>query len=97
MIPQKHKEAKKFMYKSGFFITTNVYPDFGHKTDCDAIRKRLSLFNTTKLPKKNAFVTGKNKIITLSLHCEYMSNDKLPTATVFYKLSLISKLQYTNT
>ena len=58
MLPQKHKEAKKFQYKSGFFITTNVYPDFGDPTDCQAIRKRLSLFNTTALPSRNAFVTG---------------------------------------
>lgn len=59
MIPQKHKEAKKFLYRSGFFITTNVYPDFGDETDYAAIRSHLRLFNTEKLQKKNAYVTGR--------------------------------------
>ena len=51
MVPQKHKEAARVHYKSGFFITTNVYPDFGAEADCEAIRKRLSLFNTRALPQ----------------------------------------------
>ena len=28
MVPQKHREASKFIYNSGFYITTNVYHDF---------------------------------------------------------------------
>ena len=59
MVPQKHKEASKFIYKSGFFITTNEYPDFGPGVDGDAIRKRLCVFNTTALPKKDNNVSSK--------------------------------------
>ena len=58
MVPQKHKEAAKVHYQSGFFITTNVYPDFGAEADCEAIRKRLALFNTRPLPQKNCKVSG---------------------------------------
>ena len=58
MMPQKHKEALKFKYNSGFFITTNVYPDFGPGDDAEAIRKRLSIFTTKALKKKNTTVTG---------------------------------------
>jgi len=36
-IPQKHKEANRVCYNSGIFITSNVYPDFGHQHDNDAI------------------------------------------------------------
>lgn len=59
MLPQKHKEATKFKYNSGFFITTNVYPDFGPGDDAEAIKKRLSIFTTKALKRKNASVTGK--------------------------------------
>lgn len=58
MLPQKHKDASKFKYNSGFFITTNVYPDFGPGDDSDAIRKRLDIFTTKPLKRKNASVTG---------------------------------------
>ena len=58
MVPQKHKEASKFIYSSGFFITTNVYPDFGSGSDAEAIRKRLSLFETKALPNKDTNVSG---------------------------------------
>jgi len=42
-------------YNSGVFITTNVYPDFGHDHDNDAIRKRLEVFQTKSLNKKKRF------------------------------------------
>ena len=58
MVPQKHREASKFIYNSGFYITTNIYPDFGWGLDGEAIRKRLSLFNTKALSKKNTNVSG---------------------------------------
>ena len=38
MVPQKYKEASNFKYNSGFFITTNVYPDFGDGRDGDATK-----------------------------------------------------------
>ena len=53
MISQKHKEAVKFKYNWGFFITTNVYPDSGGGVDSDAIRTRLSVFVTKPLPSKD--------------------------------------------
>ena len=59
MLPQKHKEAVRVKYNSGFFITTNVYPDFGNEVDCQAIRKRLCTFETKTLPKLDKTVTGK--------------------------------------
>lgn len=57
-IPQKHKEGLRVKYNSGFFIATNVYPDFGKQEDCDAIRKRLEVFQTKSLPRKDGSATG---------------------------------------
>lgn len=59
MIPQKHKDAVKFKFNSGFFITTNTYPDFGPGDDAEAIKKRLAIFETKALKRKNPSVTGK--------------------------------------
>lgn len=56
-IPQKHKSANRVKYNSGFFLTCNEYPDFGTERDCQAIRTRLDIFNSTSLPKKNKTVT----------------------------------------
>ena len=59
MVPQKHREASKFIYNSGFYITTNVYPDFGEGLDGQAIKKRLKVFETKSLRHKDTSVTGK--------------------------------------
>ena len=59
LLPQKHKEAVRVKYYSGLFITTNVYPDFGNPIDCEAIRKRLAVFQTKALPKLDKNVGGK--------------------------------------
>jgi len=58
----KHQSGVKVKYNSGFFITTNVYPDFGNERDCEAIRKRLSVFNTSSLKNKDSGVSGKNHL-----------------------------------
>ena len=58
-LPQKHKEASRVRYNSGIFITTNVYPDFGHDHDNQAIRRRLDVFNTSALQRKDGSVSGK--------------------------------------
>ena len=58
MVPQKHREASKFIYNSGFFITRNIYPDFGSGLDGEAIKKRLAVFETKSLPKKDTSVSG---------------------------------------
>ena len=59
MVPQKHREASKFIYNSGFYITTNVCPDFGEGLDGQAIKKRLKVFETKSLKHKDNSVTGK--------------------------------------
>ena len=59
MVPQKHREASKFIYNSGFYITTNVYPDFAEGLDGQAIKKRLKVFQTKLLKHKDTSVTGK--------------------------------------
>ena len=59
MVPHKHREASKFIYNSGFYITTNVYPNFGEGLDGQAIKKRLKVFETKSLKHKDTSVTGK--------------------------------------
>ena len=66
MVPQKHKEATKYVYNSGFFITTNEYPDFGEGRDGEAIRRRLNIFNTKALKRKITSVTGKSNCLHLT-------------------------------
>ena len=56
-IPQKHKPGSRIKYNSGFFLTTNEYPDFGNERDCQAIRTRLDVFESTSLPKRDKTVT----------------------------------------
>ena len=51
-IPQKHKSAQVFAYKSGFFIASNKMPYFGEGPDSVAIMNRIRTFNTVSLPKK---------------------------------------------
>ena len=58
MFPQKHCEASKFLYNSGSSITTNEYPDFGEERDGEAIKRRLKMFETKALKRKNNTVTG---------------------------------------
>jgi len=43
----------RIKYNSGFFLTTNEYPDFGNERDCQAIRTRLDVFQSTSLPRKD--------------------------------------------
>ena len=50
MLPRKHKEAEKFAYNSGFYITTNEMPKFGQGPDDRAIKRRLSVFETVPIP-----------------------------------------------
>ena len=57
-VPQNHKNATRVKDNSGFYIATNVYPDFGNHTDCKAIRKRLEVFNTKSLQNKDSKVSG---------------------------------------
>ena len=44
IVPQKYHEASEFVYNSGFFITTNKYPNFGEGRDGEAIKRRLEIF-----------------------------------------------------
>ena len=59
MLSQKHTKASKVNYKSGFFITTNVLLDFGHERDQNAIYRRLKVFSTKALPRKDSSISGK--------------------------------------
>lgn len=56
---KKHSNVKSTHYNSGFFITTNIYPDFGGGRDAEAIRKRLEVFETIALTRKDPAVSGK--------------------------------------
>lgn len=60
MLSQKHSSARKVNYKSGFFITTNVLPNFGIERDQEAIYRRLSVFSTKALPTKDTSVSSKS-------------------------------------
>ena len=66
MVPQKHKEASKFIYNSGFYIITNVYPDFGVGLSGQAIKKRLKVFETKSLKHKDTKVTGKLRFLMIN-------------------------------
>ena len=59
MVPQKHREPSKIIYNSGFYITTNMYPDLGEALNGSAIKKRLKAFETKSLKHKDTSVTGK--------------------------------------
>ena len=52
MVPQKHDEVGKFIYNSGFFITTDEYPDFAEGREGGAIKTRLKIFQTKALKKE---------------------------------------------
>jgi len=58
-VQKKHANTATTHYNSGFFITTNIYPDFGGGRDAEAIRKRLSVFETSPLPSKDPGISGK--------------------------------------
>lgn len=58
-VPKKHGKIQNSHYNSGFFITTNNFPDFKDSRDEEAIRKRLSVFHTKPLIKKDYSVSGK--------------------------------------
>ena len=56
-IPQKHKEAVHLVYRSGIYITCNEIPPFSG-VDEQAIRARITVFETKSLKKKNPYATG---------------------------------------
>ena len=58
MVPQNHREASKFIYNSGFYMTTSVYPNFGEGLDGQVIKKCLKVFETKSLKHKDTSVTG---------------------------------------
>ena len=82
MVPQKQREASKFIYNSCFYITTNVYPDFGERLDGQAIKKRLKVFETKLLKHKDNSVTGKLRFFLINqyifevhlVHKQYVTN-----------------------
>ena len=53
MVLQKHRNASKFIYNSGFFIATNGDPEYGEGRDGKGIKRRLKIFQTKALKRKN--------------------------------------------
>ena len=68
MVPQKQRETSRFIYNSGFYITTNVYLEFGEELDGQAIKKRLMVFETKSLKHKDTSVTGKLHFFMINLY-----------------------------
>ena len=89
-VPQKHSEASKFIYNSGFYITTNVYPDFGKGLDGQAIKKRLKVFETKSLKHKGTSVTGNLRFFLINqyifevdlVHIQHVANFLRQRSTV---------------
>ena len=65
VLPQKHREASKVTYNSGFYITTNVYPNFGGGLDGKEIKKCLKVFEAKSLKHKDTSVTGKLRFFVM--------------------------------
>ena len=59
MIPQKHREASNFIYNSGFYMSTNVYPNVGKWLGVQAIKKHLKVFERKLLKHKDTSVAVK--------------------------------------
>ena len=51
MLPRKHKEADKFPYRSGIYITTNEMPNFGVGADAEAVKRDCQFL------RRNQFLT----------------------------------------
>ena len=66
MVLQKHRETSKFIYNSGFYITTIVYHNFGEGLDCQAIKKRLKVFETKSLKHKDTSLTGERSFFLIN-------------------------------
>jgi len=63
-VQKKHSDSATTHYNSGFFITTNIYPDFGGGRDADAILKRLCVFeNPLCASNDRVFIRPRNSIV----------------------------------
>ena len=82
MVSQKHREASKLIYNSGFYMTTNVNPNFGEGLAGQAIKKRLKVFETKLLKHKDTSVTGKLRFLLINqyifeadlVHIQHVTN-----------------------
>ena len=92
MVPQKHREALKFIYNSGFYITINVYPNFGEGFDGQAIKKRLTVFQTKSSKHKDTSVTDELRFFLINqyifevdlVHIQHVTNFLRQRLTVEY-------------
>ena len=66
IVSQKHREDSQFINNSGFYLTTNVCPDFGKGLDGQAIKKHLKGFQTKSLKHKDTSVTGKRHFFLIN-------------------------------
>lgn len=73
-IPQKHKEAVQFVYKSGIYITCNEIPKFTAVDDA-AIEARLEIFKAKSLKEKNP--TATNWLRQNCMQCFHWAAEKL--------------------
>lgn len=74
-VPQKHRGSVSSHYNSGFFITTNEFPDFGGGRDGEAIKRRLCVFETKALKRKDTSISG--RYLKESTDCLYFNAIKL--------------------
>ena len=51
--------SSKFICNFGFYITSNVHPNFGEGLDGQVIKKRLKVFETKSLKHKDSSLRGK--------------------------------------
>ena len=58
--------SSKFICNFGFYITSNVHPNFGEGLDGQVIKKRLKVFETKSLKHKDSSVTGKLRFFMIN-------------------------------
>ena len=88
MVSQKHREASKLIYNSGFYMTTNVNPNFGEGLAGQAIKKRLKVFETKLLKHKDTSVTGKRHFFDKPMYIIRGSSTRATCNTNFLRQRL---------
>ena len=78
MLPRKHKEAEKFAYNSGYYITTNEVQNVGQGSDDRPIKRRLSVFETVP------FLNPRNRVSDwLRKNCFHYCAEQLKDEPLF--------------
>ena len=82
IVPREHRQASQFINNSGFYLTTNVCPDFGKGLDGEAIKKGLKVFETKLSKHKDISATGKLRFFLINqyifevdlVHIQHVTN-----------------------